>query len=150
MISTVKIEEAEKRVSARGLYNRATEFHDAAQMLIRIQSLEKLRMYNTACFLASHAIELYLKSFHRAKQKSLKELYNYGHDLERSYHDAFAIGLLPLSDNLEKALIILSSYHNSREENLRYFISGSKTYPKFTDVYEMLDEMQSRMEFYEA
>jgi len=124
-----------------GLRTQAKSFANAAEALTnmdRRSNRDMPRFFDPTYYLTAHAIELALKSFLRAKGKSLDELKNrFGHDLSAALKEAEALDLrayVALRPDQEAAIQILSSYYKDKE--FEYIVTGFKELPTLEILQE--------------
>jgi hypothetical protein len=107
----------------------------------------KLRFEMPVYYLYSHAIELTLKAFLRAKGLTAKELANsqrWGHDLLKLWDGCFEHGLtLDMQTRLTTGAVIdiLAPYAASYE--FRYVQTGAKTLPSLDAVREAAEVLRA-------
>jgi hypothetical protein len=138
----IKVEPAIVNISPLGFHRYSSEFYDAAKSLETTESYSPVPYY-----LYCHSLELALKAYLLAKGTSKGSLKNkYGHDLEKSLHQAESFGLgneFPLSSK-ERAHIALANAHY-KKKGFEYFdvsalVSGLKGQRKLPEL-EVLDSL---------
>lgn len=120
-----------------GLWTQAKTFASAADFLIG--NGWKAPSDDPTYYLLGHAIELALKSFLRAKGKSLDELKGKGlrHDLSAALKQAEAFDLrayVDLSTEQKAAIRVLSVYYVDKE--FEYIVTGFKLLPTLEILQE--------------
>lgn len=130
----------EDRTTAIGLARYAYEYIDAARLVDERHGARKGHEFISpipAYFLASHGIELTLKSFLRHHGITARELSSrkYGHDLRACYRKAKELGLktvFKMHSNDMRAMLMLIELNENHE--LRYIRTGYKRFPSWAIV----------------
>src|SRR3972149_10301169 len=135
------------KTTPRGLWTQAKSFASAADFLIG--NGWKGPFDHPIYYLLGHAIELALKSFLRAKGKSLDELKGerLRHDLSAALKQAEALDLrayVALRPDQEAAIQILSSYYKDKE--IEYIVTGFKELPTLEILQECANTLISRVQ----
>ncbi len=114
-----------------GLWRYAREYLEAAELIRPKDYTHKLSA--PTCYLLGHSIELLLKAFLLAKGRSLDDLVDIGHDLQRALEEADSANLVAFapSENDYRGLqelvdIIQDEY---KFHGFRYFKRGLKRRP---------------------
>ncbi|MDA1316748.1 MAG: hypothetical protein O3B87_01845 [bacterium] len=129
-------EEFGSRLSSKGLFNYAQTFYNSFSELVHIDS-DTTRFHPVQYYLASHSIELALKSVLRDMGFTYDQLMNLGHDLEEILRKVQEIDGMEFAVQEVAVIKALNVYYYAKQ--LEYFIQGYKEFPDLliTDVVVM-------------
>ena len=114
------------RLSSKGLFNYAQTFYNSFSELVRIDS-HTTRFHPVQYYLASHSIELALKSLLRELGFTYDQLMNLGHDLEKILRKVQEKDGMEFTDQEVAVIKDLNVYY--RVKQLEYFIQSYKEFP---------------------
>jgi hypothetical protein len=122
----------EPRTTRAGLWTLGNDFFQTAEYIPE----GKRRLFSPCYYLLSHSIELTLKAFLRAKDYTVPELIEIGHDLGgllRHAEEKGIRGIVALEERHLDAIIIANAIY--REKEWEYRKRGPKEYPIIDDLY---------------
>lgn len=132
---------ADDRTTAIGLLNYAHAYWSSAVALQKSQ-LSGPHSQAPTEFLYYHAIELYLKSYLRSQDFSVKQITNVGHDVRKLGALLESKGLDLLEDDKAVLGLIPRNYLSSR-----YIITGSFIKPTFDALWQTCNSLHVSIEY---
>ena len=121
------------RLSSRGLFIYAKTFYHSFSELVRIDS-HTTQFHPVQYYLASHSLELSMKSLLRELGYTYDQLINLGHDLEKIFNEVQQSNSIEFTDTEVEVIKFLNVHYSVKE--LEYFIRGYKEFPDLliTDI----------------
>lgn len=119
-------EQLGSRLSSRGLFNYAKTFYNSFSELVRIDS-HTTQFHPVQYYLASHSLELSMKSLLRELGYTYDQLVNLKHDLEKILKEVQQSDEIEFTDTEVTVIKALNVHYSVKE--LEYFIRGYKEFP---------------------
>ena len=146
---TLKPEPVTTNITPFGFFHYGKEFLDATKGFV-----EPLDYSPVPYYLYCHSIELFLKAFLLVKgvdKKDLKDMKEYGHDLEKILKKAQKLGLIELvkiTPKQEKEIQIANKYYKYKGFEYLEVIKAGKGYqilPDLTVLKKVASELETNL-----
>lgn len=127
----LELEEIEKRTTPLGLWRYALEYFKGFT-IIKLKEPGELSLVPVKFFLLCHSIELAFKAYLRHKNYKVKQLMDFGHDLEALMDELHSKHEITLSKNFVEVVLDANQYYKTKQ--YEYFQSGYKILPDISNL----------------